>query len=315
MNITAHPRERTVDHAILHYITTELRHPVVDALMIALSTAGPGGVLALAAWLAVRPPGSDRRRLGRALLATLGATLLVTLALQGFVARPRPGGVQPLLPMPGVDAFPSGHAALAWCAATMLTLGTRRLVVGLASVAAALLISASRLWLGHHFPTDLLGGAVLGLTLGATGHGLLVARHADRLGRLRWLVWPQVGVMVLMTQLAYQRLLPPLPPLPHADKLLHFVMFGLVAFWLHLWLRGRALRLGPLRLPWALIVPLVLGLGEELAQGLTWRRNLEALDMVCDVTGVLVFLWLAGRVLQRLQRQGAPRPAPRRAGR
>lgn len=107
---------------------------------------------------------------GLILVSTLGGVLLSQL-LKGFYARPRPGLV-PHLARVATESFPSGHAMLS--AVVYLTLGAllARLIGGrwarLYFVGAAIvltgLVGASRVYLGVHYPTDVVAGWAAGLS-------------------------------------------------------------------------------------------------------------------------------------------------------
>lgn len=87
-------------------------------------------------------------------------------------------------------SFPSNHAAIAAAAAVAILLTDRRL--GAVAVPAALLMAASRVWIGVHYPHDVLIGLVTGalvalpLTVAARRCAPAVARLRD--SRLRPLV-------------------------------------------------------------------------------------------------------------------------------
>jgi VanZ family protein len=92
-----------------------------------------------------------------------------------------------------------------------------------------------------------------------------------------------------------------------ADKALHFLLVGGVAFWLvGLWNDAR-LRVGPMRLPWAVLVPALIAGLEEGLQFFSSRRNADPLDFAADVAGLLVFWWV-GRALLVQQRRAIAAP-------
>ncbi|MEV7403560.1 phosphatase PAP2 family protein [Streptomyces sp. NPDC091267] len=93
-------------------------------------------------------------------------------------------------PALGDWSFPSNHAAVAAAAATAIWLTGRRL--GAVAVPAALLMAASRVWVGAHYPHDVLVGLLTGaliawpLTVAARRCAPAVVRMRD--SRLRPLV-------------------------------------------------------------------------------------------------------------------------------
>jgi undecaprenyl-diphosphatase len=68
---------------------------------------------------------------------------------------------RPLVRVPHDASFPSGHAATSFAAATMLALAFPRLAPLLFVLAAA--VAFSRVYVGVHYPLDIVGGAVLGM--------------------------------------------------------------------------------------------------------------------------------------------------------
>jgi len=64
---------------------------------------------------------------------------------------------------PATYSFPSGHATVSFACATVLALAVPRLSLPLFTL--AVLISFSRVYVGVHYPFDVLAGAVLGIAI------------------------------------------------------------------------------------------------------------------------------------------------------
>jgi undecaprenyl-diphosphatase len=95
--------------------------------------------------------------------ATLAADGL-SYVLRQWIGRDRPPLVypdpRPLVHLPHSGAFPSGHAASAFAAATVIAWASRRLAIP--AYLLATLVAWSRVYVGVHWPLDVIGGAVLG---------------------------------------------------------------------------------------------------------------------------------------------------------
>lgn len=175
----------------------------VEAGMMHFSALGSGAVTTLVSLIAVIFALLAKRPRFAALIAScaLGTSLLMAL-LKGLYNRPRPTVVTQLDP-PGGLSFPSGHSmismALYMTLAVLIshTLRERRLrryVIGV-GLFLALLIGVSRMYLGVHYPTDVLAGWTAG---GAWA--LICGAIAYRLGRRHQIEIP-----------------PPPPPAPSGD--------------------------------------------------------------------------------------------------
>jgi undecaprenyl-diphosphatase len=134
-------------------------NPVFEAL----SRVGSLGLV----WVAVALGLAVAWRRWGPLLLTAGAVAVSEGATQGLkslfdVERPssRYAQPEPLVPTPHDAAFPSGHAATSFAAATILTAALPRWAP--LWFLLALAIGFSRVYVGVHYPLDIVGGAALG---------------------------------------------------------------------------------------------------------------------------------------------------------
>lgn len=274
-----------MDGKLLNYLNQSLAHPWLDGLMLLSTTLGLA-VLPLCALFLLCT--RRHRRLGWTLVLGMALTLVCTLAFQFLVLRPRPEAVRLILPQPpGFFSFPSGHASLVFSFAAVLVLAWRHTRWSAVVITLAVLVSVSRIYLGHHYPSDVLGGMMLGIGGGATVYGLIHVR-AEWPAKLGMLIWMQIGVAATICLMAYMKLLPTrLLTWPFSDKVIHFLLVGSFAFWLNLLLRGR--RIG--RVPLAILLPGALAFIEEGLQFFSPVRNAGPGDMLSNILGLCCF-WL-----------------------
>ncbi len=133
----------------------------LDRVFVGLSRIGSGGfvwiLLAVALTLATR----RLPILWTAPVVVLADT--VALGIKSLVERPRPH-LDPLVRVPTDWSFPSGHATTSFAGATMLAQFAPRWWPALYLLAAA--IAFSRVYVGVHYPVDVLAGAALGTAIG-----------------------------------------------------------------------------------------------------------------------------------------------------
>jgi len=114
-------------------------------------------------------------------LAADGVADLLSGLLKDATGEERPAFRYPepraLLHAPHTGSFPSGHAATSFASAAVLSVFAPRLAPGFILLAAA--IGFSRVYVGVHYPLDVVGGAVLGVAVAA----VLLRLAGGRLGR------------------------------------------------------------------------------------------------------------------------------------
>jgi undecaprenyl-diphosphatase len=95
------------------------------------------------------------------------AAQLISYGLRQAIGRERPPQVyatpKPLVAVPHDGSFPSGHATASFACATTLAFFVPRAAPAFLLLAAA--IAWSRVYVGVHYPLDVLGGAVLGVLI------------------------------------------------------------------------------------------------------------------------------------------------------
>ena len=101
----------------------------------------------------------------------LGGTIFYEYILKPLFHRPRPcqldSGINYLIACPANYSFPSGHTTMSFIAATLLFGYDRK--VGIVAYLLAALIAVSRLYLGVHYFSDVVGGIVIGIAIATVG--------------------------------------------------------------------------------------------------------------------------------------------------
>lgn len=149
------------------YALQNLHNPVLDKIMVVITTLGDGGIFWIIVGL-VMLIFKKTRKCGVMMLLTMAICYVVgNIALKNIIGRPRPcsidSSVPLLIPFPSEYSFPSGHTLHGFAAATAIFLHFKK--PGIAALMLASLIAFSRMYLFVHFPTDILGGIILGVTM------------------------------------------------------------------------------------------------------------------------------------------------------
>ncbi len=153
---------------------------LLTAARVLTQFGNPAGVDVAAGGLALALLTRRHRRLAAAVVLARLLSLGIEQLVKTVVDRPRPVTV-PSVASAGGSSFPSGHStgAASIAAATALTVvllaGARRRVSALIVVLAALAcaVAASRVLLVVHYPSDVVGGLVLGLAAATASFAVL----------------------------------------------------------------------------------------------------------------------------------------------
>ena len=162
--------------SILLWIQENLRG-VLDGFWVFVTHLGDGGYLWIAIGLTLLLF-KKTRAVGISVLLALLINLCITnISLKNIIARPRPFNVNPelvtLIKHPSSFSFPSGHTSGSFTAALVLFhLMPKK--IGVPAVVLATMIGFSRMYVGVHYPTDVLGGIAVGII--ASTVAILVVR-------------------------------------------------------------------------------------------------------------------------------------------
>ncbi|HEU4630492.1 MAG TPA: phosphatase PAP2 family protein [Gemmatimonadaceae bacterium] len=170
------------DDAVLRALD-RLHAPWLETVMLEITSLGNGSVVVAMALVAGTFLWLTRHRYSAALLgaATVGATLL-SLLLKSIFHRPRPPEVTWGTHVV-TSSFPSGHATsaivvyatIAYLVARLQRRRWARVATLALAAVAILLVAASRLFLGVHYPTDVAAGLAVGLAWAAFCMAMLEA--------------------------------------------------------------------------------------------------------------------------------------------
>ena len=179
---------QTLDGGALLWIQENLRG-LLDPIVEGYTTLGNTGLMWIVLSLAMlcwKPT----RKAGVAALAAMVLGLLCTnVVLKHLVARPRPwldvAGLVPLIQEPDPNSFPSGHTCAACAAASAWWRTLPRRWMRWTGLVLAVCMGLSRLYVGVHYPSDVIAGALVGLFCGWAAWKLLQLWEERRGSRLR----------------------------------------------------------------------------------------------------------------------------------
>lgn len=166
----------------LDWIQT-LHTPILDKFMMTVTKLGDAGVfwIMLTILFLLIP---RMRKTGAVMAAALIVdALLCNAVFKNLFARTRPYDVnttvQLLVKRLHDYSFPSGHTAASFAAVTAMYLAGQKRLWKITLILACL-IAVSRLYLYVHYPTDVLGGMLLGILSGYLGYKICIKAAAGR---------------------------------------------------------------------------------------------------------------------------------------
>lgn len=158
------------DTQLLLWMQENLRRPWLTAILSRITHLGDAGavwILLCAALLIF----VKTRRIGICASVSLAAVWLINdLILKNIFERLRPfeasEAVTALIAHPGGTSFPSGHTATAFAVASALAASRAPWYIAAPALLLAAAIAFSRMYLGVHYPSDVIAGAAVGTAVG-----------------------------------------------------------------------------------------------------------------------------------------------------
>lgn len=168
-----------MDEQILLFIQNTIRHDMLTPVMKVITHLGDKGFIWIVLGILLLFWKQTRRTGCLTLISLMGSFLINNLLLKNLVARIRPyeniTELELLVERAHDLSFPSGHSAASFAAAVvMYQLLPRK--YGVPVLILAFLIALSRIYVGIHYPTDILGGML---------SGTLIALLTVKLGRCK----------------------------------------------------------------------------------------------------------------------------------
>ena len=154
-----------VDLGILLWIQDNLRSECVTTFMYHITSMGSIILTAMALYFIIKGCCSEKIA-GVAVLASCFLEIIVVNGfLKNLIARPRPfvtyDEVIPLANILSEHSFPSGHTALVFSMAFVIYKLFPQ-IYGNVAIVIACLVGLSRVYLGVHYPSDVLAGIIVG---------------------------------------------------------------------------------------------------------------------------------------------------------
>ena len=149
------------------YAIQNIHTPILDKIMVALSTLGNAGIFWIVLSVILLIP-KKYRKCGFQMMLSMALCYIVgNLILKNLIARDRPCWIHPsvqlLVKSPWDYSFPSGHSMNGFTASVAMLCNDRK--IGIPAVILAAFIAFSRLYNFVHFPTDVIAGIVIGIVM------------------------------------------------------------------------------------------------------------------------------------------------------
>lgn len=155
-----------IDISVLLSIQESIRVPWLTPVIVFITSLGNAGIFWVILSCVLLIPKKTRRIGCISFLALFASLIINNLLLKNLVGRIRPydtcAALHPLVAKPTDYSFPSGHTGSSFASACVLYRYLPK-KAGIPALILALFISLSRLYVGVHYPSDVLAGMLTGI--------------------------------------------------------------------------------------------------------------------------------------------------------
>ena len=154
---------------IVLFVQENLRFDFLDPIMQGITLLGNGGILPIAVCIFLLMFKKTRKVGVTSSLSLIFEAILINLTIKKLVGRTRPyvvnEAIEYITNRPSDNSFPSGHTGCVFAVASVLFYMMPK-KVGIPAMIVASLVGISRLYVGVHYPTDIIGGFLIGMFTG-----------------------------------------------------------------------------------------------------------------------------------------------------
>ena len=169
------------DVSVLYWIQENLRSDILDPILIFLTHMGRAGIFWIILSVVLLIPKQTRKAGLAAVISMAVCYLAGDHVIKPIAARIRPydaySYLKPLVPPVGSFSFPSGHTVSGFgCSLILVRMLPKK--AGIPLVILAALIALSRLYVGVHYPSDVIAGFLIALVI----------------SKIVWIIYTQKGM-------------------------------------------------------------------------------------------------------------------------
>ena len=161
-----------------------VRNPILDRIMITMTRLGDNGIFWIILALFFVAFKKTRRMGICCFLSMIFSYVSVNIILKNVIGRIRPyDAIEELMCIIEVQpdfSFPSGHSSISFACLTVIFLMVPKKTYAVIPAVIGLLICFSRMYVGVHYPTDILGGILLGILCGLLAYFIVNKAAARR---------------------------------------------------------------------------------------------------------------------------------------